>query len=185
MYLKWKKMPIFANRKTNVFIHKPPFLLSCMKTLLIWVGKTTDKHIQACLNDYVGRIGHYMPFDIREIPELRNTKKLTEAQQKEQEGEQIIKLLQDGDHVVLLDERGTERRSVAFADWIQKKSMATRRLVFVIGGPYGFSERVYQRANERISLSLMTFSHQMVRLIFTEQLYRACTIIKGEPYHHE
>ena len=180
-----EKNAYFCQPEDECLYPQAPFLLSCMKTLLIWVGKTTDKHIQACLNDYVGRIGHYLPFDIREIPELRNTKKLTEAQQKEQEGEQIIKLLQDGDHVVLLDERGNERRSVAFADWIQKKSMATRRLVFIIGGPYGFSERVYQRANERISLSLMTFSHQMVRLIFTEQLYRACTIIKGEPYHHE
>ena len=156
-----------------------------MKSLLIWVGKTTDKHVHACIEDYVGRIGHYMPFEIREIPELRNTKKLTETQQKEQEGELIIRQLQDSDHVVLLDERGTERRSVDFAEWLTKKSMATRRLVFVIGGPYGFSDKVYHRSNERISLSLMTFSHQLVRLIFVEQLYRACTIIKGEPYHHE
>jgi 23S rRNA (pseudouridine1915-N3)-methyltransferase len=156
-----------------------------MKTLLIWVGKTTDKHITACIDDYVKRIGHYMPFDIREIPELRNTKNLTEAQQKEQEGELILKQLQDGDHLVLLDEHGVERRSVAFAEWLTKRSMHVRRLVFVIGGPYGFSERVYQRSNEKISLSQMTFSHQMVRLVFAEQLYRANTIIKGEPYHHE
>ena len=156
-----------------------------MKTTLIWVGKTTDKHIAACIDDYVGRVGHYMPFDIREIPELRNTKNLSMVQQKELEGELILKQLQDGDHMVLLDERGTERRSVAFAEWLQKKSVHVRRLVLVIGGPYGFSDRVYQRANERISLSLMTFSHQMVRLVFAEQLYRACTIIKGEPYHHE
>ena len=156
-----------------------------MKTLLIWVGKTTDKHISACIDDYVKRIGHYMPFDIREIPELRNTKNLTEAQQKEMEGEMIMRQLQDSDHLVLLDERGKEQRSVDFAEWLTKKSMHARRLVFVIGGPYGFSEDVYRRANERISLSKMTFSHQMVRLIFVEQLYRACTIIKGEPYHHE
>ena len=156
-----------------------------MKTLLLWVGKTTDKHISACIDDYVKRIGHYMPFDIREIPELRNTKNLTEAQQKEQEGEMIMRQLQDSDHLVLLDERGKEQRSVDFAEWLTKKSMHARRLVFVIGGPYGFSEEVYRRANERISLSKMTFSHQMVRLIFVEQLYRACTIIKGEPYHHE
>ena len=126
-----------------------------------------------------------MPFDIREIPELRNTKNLTEAQQKEMEGEMIMRQLQDSDHLVLLDERGKEQRSVDFAEWLTKKSMHARRLVFVIGGPYGFSEEVYRRANERISLSKMTFSHQMVRLIFVEQLYRACTIIKGEPYHHE
>ena len=156
-----------------------------MKTLLIWVGKTTDKHISACIDDYVKRIGHYMPFDIREIPELRNTKNMTEAQQKEMEGEMIMRQLQDSDHLVLLDERGKEQRSVDFAEWLTKKSMHARRLVFVIGGPYGFSEDVYRRANERISLSKMTFSHQMVRLIFVEQLYRACTIIKGEPYHHE
>lgn len=156
-----------------------------MKTLLIWVGKTTDKHISACIDDYVKRIGHYMPFDIREIPELRNTKNLTEAQQKEMEGEMIMRQLQDSDHLVLLDERGKEQRSVDFAEWLTKKSMHARRLVFVIGGPYGFSEEVYRRANERISLSKMTFSHQMVRLIFVEQLYRACTIIKGEPFHHE
>ncbi len=156
-----------------------------MKTLLIWVGKTTDKHITACIDDYVRRIGHYLPFGIVEVADLRNTKNLSESQQKELEGEQILRQLNDGDHLVLLDERGQERRSVAFAEWLTKRSMHVRRLVFVIGGPYGFSDKVYHRANERISLSLMTFSHQMVRLIFVEQLYRACTIIKGEPYHHE
>lgn len=156
-----------------------------MKTLLIWVGKTTDKHITACIDDYVRRIGHYLPFGIVEVADLRNTKNLSESQQKELEGEQILRQLNDGDHLVLLDERGQERRSVAFAEWLTKRSMHVRRLVFVIGGPYGFSDNVYHRANERISLSLMTFSHQMVRLIFVEQLYRACTIIKGEPYHHE
>ena len=101
------------------------------------------------------------------------------------EGAQILKYIQASDYVVLLDERGTERRSVEFAKWLTQKNMSTRSLVFVIGGPYGFSDAVYQRANERISLSSMTFSHQMVRLFFVEQLYRACTIIKGEPYHHE
>ena len=156
-----------------------------MKTSLILVGKTTDKHISACIEDYRERIGHYMPFNVVTIPELKNTKSLTMSQQKEQEGELILKQLQDSDHVVLLDEHGTERRSIDFAAWIEKKSLTLRHLVFVIGGPYGFSEAVYQRANEKISLSKMTFSHQMVRLIFTEQFYRACTIIKGEPYHHE
>lgn len=156
-----------------------------MKTELILVGKTNDKHFQAGIDDYVGRIGHYMPFSITVIPELKNTKALTEEQQKEREGELILKLLQPSDTLVLLDEHGKEFRSVEFASWIEKKQQTVRRLVFCIGGPYGFSQAVYQRANEKISLSRMTFSHQMVRLVFTEQVYRACTIIKGEPYHHE
>ena len=156
-----------------------------MKTLLILVGKTTDKHFQAGINDYVDRIGHYMPFNVVVIPELRNTKSLSEEQQKTAEGESILKLLQPSDTVVLLDEHGSELRSVDFARWLQHKRNTVRRLVFVIGGPYGFSPVVYARANEQLSLSKMTFSHQMIRLVFTEQVYRACTIIKGEPYHHE
>ena len=156
-----------------------------MKTILILVGKTADKHFQAGISDYAERIGHYMPFDIVTIPELRNTKSLTEQQQKTMEGELILKQLQPSDTVVLLDEHGSELRSVDFARWLSQKQQSARRLVFVIGGPYGFAEAVYARANEKLSLSKMTFSHQMVRLIFTEQLYRACTIIKGEPYHHE
>ena len=156
-----------------------------MKTELILVGKTVNKHFNAGINDYVERIGHYMPFSITTIPELKNTKNLSESQQKEREGELILKQIQSTDTVVLLDEHGKEFRSIEFADWIQKKQNTARRLMFVIGGPYGFSNDVYERANEKISLSKMTFSHQMVRLIFTEQIYRACTIIKGEPYHHE
>lgn len=156
-----------------------------MKTVLLLVGKTQDKHFVAGINDYAERIGHYMPFEIKVIPELRNTKSLSEQQQKTQEGELLLKQLQPSDTVVLLDERGTEHRSVEFATWLQKKQNTARRLVFIIGGPYGFSETVYKRANEMVSLSRMTFSHQMVRLVFTEQIYRACTIIKGEPYHHE
>lgn len=156
-----------------------------MKTVLIVVGKTTDKHIVACINDYVERIGHYMPFTLSVIPELKNTKSLSEQQQKEREGELILGTLQAGDVVVLLDEHARELRSVDFARWLERKQLSARRLVFVIGGPYGFSPAVYQRADEQLSLSKMTFSHQMVRLVFTEQLYRACTIIRGEPYHHE
>jgi 23S rRNA (pseudouridine1915-N3)-methyltransferase len=156
-----------------------------MKTLLIQVGKTVNKHFQAGINDYVERIGHYMPFDVVTIPELRNTKNLTEDQQKQAEGELILKQLQPSDTVVLLDEHGQQFRSVDFARWLQQKQNTARRLIFVIGGPYGFPPAVYSRANEQISLSLMTFSHQMIRLTFTEQIYRACTIIKGEPYHHE
>ena len=156
-----------------------------MKTELILVSKTTDKHLAAGINDYTERIGHYMPFGITVIPDLKNTKSLSEEQQKNREGELILQKLQPSDTVVLLDEHGKEFRSIQFADWLQKKQNTVRRLVFVIGGPYGFSEEIYARANEQLSLSKMTFSHQMVRLLFVEQIYRACTIIKGEPYHHE
>ncbi|MBO4660235.1 MAG: 23S rRNA (pseudouridine(1915)-N(3))-methyltransferase RlmH [Prevotella sp.] len=156
-----------------------------MKTILIQVGKTVDKHFIAGIDDYVKRIGHYMPFQIVTIPELKNTKHLSEEQQKVMEGELILRQIQPTDTVVLLDEHGKELRSIEFASWIEKKQQVTRQLVFVIGGPYGFSDAVYNRANEKLSLSKMTFSHQMIRLIFTEQFYRACTIIKGEPYHHE
>ncbi|MDD7336968.1 MAG: 23S rRNA (pseudouridine(1915)-N(3))-methyltransferase RlmH [Prevotella sp.] len=156
-----------------------------MKTVLILIGKTTNKHFVAGINDYSERINHYMPFEIKVIQEIKNTKSLTEDQQKIAEGSLILKLLQPSDTVVLLDEHGEEMRSVVFAKWLQGKQFNARRLVFVIGGPYGFSQGVYDRATELVSLSKMTFSHQMVRLIFTEQLYRACTIIKGEPYHHE
>jgi len=156
-----------------------------MKTLLILVGKTTDRHFQAGIADYTERIGHYMPFELVTIPELKNTKSLSEDQQKAAEGELILKLLQPSDTVVLLDEHGCELRSIEFARWLEQKRNTARRLIFIIGGPYGFSPAVYARANEQLSLSKMTFSHQMIRLVFTEQVYRACTIIKGEPYHHE
>lgn len=156
-----------------------------MKTELILVSKTTDKHLAAGINDYVSRICHYLPFAITVIPELKNTKNMTEEQQKVREGELILQKIQPADTVVLLDEHGKEFRSIEFADWLQKKQNTARRLVFVIGGPYGFSESIYKRADEQLSLSKMTFSHQMVRLLFVEQIYRACTIIKGEPYHHE
>lgn len=156
-----------------------------MKTRLLLVGKTTDKHFQAGIDDYCARIGHYMPFEIHTLPELRQTKSLSEEQQKEKEGEMILKTVSPSDWVVLLDEHGTEYRSIEFARWMEKRRNSGRNLLFVIGGPYGFSKAVYDRSNEKISLSRMTFSHQMVRLIFTEQIYRACTIIKGEPYHHE
>lgn len=156
-----------------------------MKTILILVGKTTDKHFQAGIADYVERISHYMPFELVTISELKNTKSLTEEQQKTAEGELILKQLQASDTVVLLDEHGRELRSVEFARWLEQKRINARRLVFIIGGPYGFSSALYSRANEQLSLSKMTFSHQMIRLVFTEQVYRACTIIRGEPYHHE
>ena len=157
-----------------------------MKVALVLVGKTVNKHFVELIDEYVGRVKHYIGFDIITIPELKNTKSLSADQQKQQEGELILKQMQAGDHVVLLDEHGKEFRSVEFSKWVeQKMQTVNKRLVFVIGGPYGFSPDVYAKANEKISLSKMTFSHQMVRLIFVEQLYRAMTIMRGEPYHHE
>ena len=156
-----------------------------MKTILFQVGKTVNKHFIACISDYVERINHYMPFEVVTITELKNSKNLTEEQQKQAEGELILKQLQPSDTVVLLDEHGSEYRSIEFARWLEQRQQTARRLVFIIGGPYGFSPAVYNRANEKLSLSKMTFSHQMIRLTFTEQVYRACTIIRGEPYHHE
>ena len=158
-----------------------------MKTILILVGKTQSKIFKVGIDDYVSRIEHYMPFNITTNSRIEKiTKKpLQKNQQKQKEGELILKEIQPSDTVVLLDEHGAEYRSVEYANWLKQKQNTARRLVFIIGGPYGFSSDIYARANEKISLSRMTFSHQMVRLIFTEQLYRACTIIKGEPYHHE
>ena len=156
-----------------------------MKTILLMVGKTVSPNFVMSINDYLERIKHYMPFEIITIPEIKNTKNLSEDQQKEREGDLILKSIQQSDTVVLLDEHGKEMRSIEFAKWTEAKRNDAKRLIFVIGGPYGFSKDVYGRANEKISLSKMTFSHQMVRLIFVEQIYRVCTIIKGEPYHHE
>ncbi len=157
-----------------------------MKLLFLVIGRTVEKKLTALIDDYVQRVKHYVPFDMEVIPELKNTKALTAEQQKEREGELLQKQLREGDYVVLLDEGGREFRSVEFADYLQKKqSQAARRLVFVVGGPYGFSPAVYALAREKVSLSKMTFSHQMVRLFFVEQVYRAMTILRGEPYHHE
>lgn len=157
-----------------------------MKGVLIVVGKTTDKRFEAITQEYVERIGHYIPFAIEVIPELKNTKGLSQNEQRKREGELIQKTLQTGDYVVLLDEHGSERSSMEFAAWMQKKMAAgPKRLVFIIGGPYGFSEAIHKRGNEEVSLSKMTLSHQMVRMFFVEQIYRAMTILSGEPYHHE
>jgi 23S rRNA (pseudouridine1915-N3)-methyltransferase len=157
-----------------------------MKTVLIAIGRTVEQHYITALNDYVQRTKHFISFDLEIIPELKHTKNLNQDRQKEKEGELILKSFQQGDVIVLLDEYGKEFRSLDFAYWMERK-MATvgKRLVFVTGGPYGFSPKVYQAAHERISLSKMTFSHQMVRLVFVEQLYRAMTILNGGPYHHE
>ena len=157
-----------------------------MKIILLLVGKTVNKDFVKLIDEYAGRVKHYIGFEIVTIPELKNTKSLSAEQQKQAEGELILKQLQGGDHVVLLDEHGKEFRSIEFADWMTRKmNTVSKRLVFIVGGPYGFSPAVYDAANEKISLSKMTFSHQMIRLIFVEQIYRAMTIIKGEPYHHE
>ena len=157
-----------------------------MNIELIVVGKTDMKEVEALVTMYTKRLNHYVKFAITTLADVRNTRKLSEAEQKRLEGEQILKLISDSDHLMLLDEHGAELRSIEFADMLQRRmSAGTKRLVFVIGGPYGFSNAVYQRANSKLSLSKMTFSHQIVRAIFTEQLYRAFTILKNEPYHHE
>lgn len=156
-----------------------------MKITLLLVGKTNSKLYAEIIEDYVSRINHYIPFNIKVIPDIKNNKNLSEKLQKEKEGEQILKNIEDKSIVVLLDEHGREFRSVEFASWIENRQQTGRNLTFIIGGPYGFSQAVYDRADGKQSLSRMTFSHQMVRMIFTEQLYRACTIIKNEPYHHE
>jgi 23S rRNA (pseudouridine1915-N3)-methyltransferase len=157
-----------------------------MNIELVVVGKTDMKEVESLVTMYTKRINHYVRFAITTIADVRNTKKLSEAEQKRLEGEQILRLVNDSDHLMLLDEHGAELRSIEFAEVLQRRmSAGTKRLVFVIGGPYGFSEAVYQRANSKLSLSKMTFSHQIVRAIFTEQLYRAFTILKNEPYHHE
>ena len=153
-----------------------------MKTTLLVVGRTVEQHYITAINDYIQRTKRYFTFDMEVIPELKNTKSLSMEVQKEL----ILKALQPGDVVVLLDEHGKEMRSLEFAEYMKRKmNTVNKRLVFIIGGPYGFSEKVYQVAHEKISMSKMTFSHQMIRLIFVEQIYRAMTILNGGPYHHE
>mgnify|MGYP003391284326 FL=1 len=156
-----------------------------MKIMLLLVGKTTDARIEQLIQEYQKRLTHYLPFAIQVIPELKNTKALTPDQQKQMEGELILRAVSTNVDLILLDEHGKEFRSVEFADYVQKRMSSGRDVVFVVGGPYGFADVVYERANGKISLSKMTFSHQMVRLFFVEQLYRALTILRGEPYHHE
>ena len=157
-----------------------------MKIVLAVVGKMAGGYLSKGIEEYTSRLKHYVPFEIQYIADARNTKKLSESQQKQAEGKNILAYLDSSDYVVLLDEHGKEYTSLDFSKYIEKKmTSVSRRLVFVVGGPYGFSDEVYARANEKISLSKMTFSHEMIRLIFTEQLYRAMTILRGEPYHHE
>lgn len=157
-----------------------------MKTTLIVVGRTVEQHFVTAINDYVERTKRYLSFEMEVIPELKNTKSLSMEVQKEKEGMLILKAIRPGDVIVLLDEGGKEMRSMEFADYMKRKmNTVNKRLIFIIGGPYGFSPKVYDAAHEKMALSRMTFPHQMVRLIFTEQLYRAMTILNGDPYHHE
>ena len=157
-----------------------------MRITLLIVGKTEDAYLKEGVDKYLKRLKFYIKFEIAEIPELKNTKALTQDQQKAKEAELILKKVSATDYVILLDEQGSQLSSSQFAAYIDKKGIGSvSNLVFIVGGPYGFDPSVYQRANDKLSLSKMTFSHQMVRLFFVEQLYRAFTIIKGEPYHHE
>ena len=157
-----------------------------MTIILLTVGKTDVKWVKEGLEVYASRLSHYVPFSIVEIPELKKAGSLSHQQIKEKEGELILKQVGPQDILVLLDEHGRECRSLEFATFLEKQlSTGAKNLIFTVGGAYGFSEEVYERANWKLSLSKMTFSHQMVRTIFAEQLYRAFTILKGEPYHHE
>lgn len=157
-----------------------------MTIKLLAIGKTDDGNLQTLTDIYVKRLGHYNKFELEIIPDLKNTKNLEVEQQKTKEGKLILDKVSDSDFLVLLDENGKQFSSEAFSEYIQKRlNSGLKQLIFVIGGPYGFSEEVYQRAQNKVSLSKMTFSHQMIRLFFVEQLYRAFTILKNEPYHHK
>jgi 23S rRNA (pseudouridine1915-N3)-methyltransferase len=157
-----------------------------MNIRLIAIGKTDNKNLQSLIDEYTKRLSFYVKFDLEVIPDIKNVKNLSEAQQKEKEGELILAKIGPTDQLSLLDENGKTFSSVGFSDYLQKKMNAgIKTLVFVIGGPYGFSETVYQKAQGKVSLSEMTFSHQMVRLFVIEQLYRGFTILRNEPYHHQ
>ena len=156
-----------------------------MKITLLVVGKTNDERLRSLIADYQQRLSHYVPFEFVVIPDIKNAKALSEEQLKSAEGELILKNITPAMDVLLLDEHGREFRSIDYADFLQKKMGSGRDLTLVIGGAYGFSPAVYQRANGKISLSQMTFSHQMIRLMAIEQIYRAMTILRNEPYHHE
>ncbi|MFI2742413.1 23S rRNA (pseudouridine(1915)-N(3))-methyltransferase RlmH [Zhouia sp. PK063] len=157
-----------------------------MNIKLIAIGKTDDKNLQQLIQLYEKRLGFYVKFDFEVVPDIKNAKNLSEELQKEKEGELILKKLQPTDILILLDENGKQFSSVDFSEYLQKKmNSGIKQLVFVIGGPYGFSAEIYQKAQGKISLSKMTFSHQMVRLFMIEQVYRAFTILKNEPYHHQ
>ncbi|GHC52670.1 23S rRNA (pseudouridine(1915)-N(3))-methyltransferase RlmH [Ulvibacter litoralis] len=156
-----------------------------MKITLLAIGKTDNKELITLTETYIKRLGFYVSFDFEIIPDIKNAKNLSEMLQKQAEGDEILKRTIPSDTLILLDEKGKTHTSEGFSEFLQKKmNSGLKNLVFVIGGPYGFSEEIYKRANGKISLSQMTFSHQMVRLFFIEQLYRAFTILRNEPYHH-
>ena len=156
-----------------------------MKITLLAIGKTDNEQLQTLMNDYTKRLGFYISFEIDIIPDVKNAKNMSETLQKQAEGEEIFKRIAIADALILLDEKGKTFTSEGFSEFLQKKmNSGLKNLIFVIGGPYGFSEEVYARANGKVSLSTMTFSHQMVRLFFIEQLYRGFTILRNEPYHH-
>ena len=156
-----------------------------MKITLLLLGKTSDARLQSLIEDYRQRLTHYVPFELVVIPDVKNAKSLTQEQLKAAEGEAILSRLTPAMDVILLDEHGREFRSIEYAEWLQKKMGAGKDLVLIIGGAYGFSPAVYARANSKLSLSQMTFSHQMIRIMAIEQIYRAMTILRNEPYHHE
>lgn len=157
-----------------------------MTIKLLAIGKTDNKQLQYLISEYESRLKHYVKFNIELIPDIKNVKNLSQKQQKEKEGELILKKLNTTDILVLLDENGKQFTSIDFSKYLQKKmNSGIKQLVFAIGGPYGFSDTIYQKAQGKISLSKMTFSHQMIRLFVIEQLYRGFTILKNEPYHHK
>lgn len=155
-----------------------------MRITLIESGKTRDPFVKEGVELFRKRVVRYVPFKIESIPDLKNTRNMTMKEVQEEEGKLILKRIKDTDHMILLDEHGKEYNSIAFAEYINSLEGRVNHLLFVIGGPYGFSENVYKRADGQLSLSKLTFSHQLVRLLFMEQIYRAFTILKGEPYHH-
>ncbi len=157
-----------------------------MKIVLLAIGKTSEAYLKEGIDKFTKRLGHYIPFELRTIQDVKTSRGISPEKQKQMEGELILNNISSGDHVVLLDERGKQLTSREFANYLDRKmSIEPKNFYFIIGGPYGFSKEVYERANELISLSSMTFSHEMVRLFMTEQIYRAMTILRGEPYHHD
>ena len=195
MKLQVKKIYLYAKNEFGIKRHRRiaiarvskivPSKKKCMKVVLAGIGKTSEEFIKTGISIYESRIKHYHPFESVFLPDLKNARSLPLEMQKQKEGEMLLKLLLPNDFVVLLDENGQSLDSVAFSKFLQQQfASASRRLVFLIGGPYGFSDEVYKKAGSKISLSAMTFSHQLIRLVFLEQLYRANTILKGEPYHH-
>jgi 23S rRNA (pseudouridine1915-N3)-methyltransferase len=168
-----------------LFVYLPPQKTQKVKVILLTVGRIDADFWNEATQEYAERLKHYLSFETATVPDVKNAKNLTQEQQKELEGDLIIKALQAGDYVILLDECGKEMTSVQFAQFLEKKMLvAPKRLIFVVGGAFGFGEAVYRRADEQLSMSRMTFSHVMIRAVFAEQLYRAMTILRGEKYHH-